>query len=83
MLRKEHGSLIGPLQRPEIDTELSQVLLHAVLLSHSSKGMPFAHLIDHPALFPFKVHITVQDLMRSHIFRGQRQGDQSDFIELA
>ena len=78
---EEHGSLIGPAQRISINDEVGQLLVHSVLLGHG-KGLPFSHLIDHPALFPFAVDLTVPDLMRNPIFRVQRQGDQSDFVEL-
>jgi hypothetical protein len=79
---EERGSLIGPVQRISISDEVGQLLVHSVLLGHG-KGLPFSHLIDHPALFPFAVHVTARDLMRNLIFRVHRQGDQSDFIELA
>jgi hypothetical protein len=78
----ENGSLIGPDQRININDEVGQLLVHSVLLGHG-KGLPFSHLIDHPALFPFSVHLTARDLMRNPMFRVQRQGDQSDFVELA
>ena len=79
---EEHGAIIGPAQRIRLGEDISQLLLHAVLLGHG-KGLPFSHLIDHPALFPFAVQVTAQDLMRNPVYRVQRQGDQSDFVELA
>jgi hypothetical protein len=79
---EESGSLTGPDQRIHINEEVGQLLVHSVLLGHG-KGLPFSHLIDHPSLFPFSVHLTLRDLMRNPIFRVQRQGDQSDFVELA
>ena len=78
---EENGSLIGPLQRLNINNEVGKLLVHAVLLSHG-KGLAFSHLIDHPALFPFALNLTVPELMRDPAFRVQRQGDQSDFVEL-
>ena len=78
---EENGSLIGPLQRLNINNEVGKLLFHAVLLSHG-KGLTFSHLIDHPALFPFALNLTVPELMRDPAFRVQRQGDQSDFVEL-
>lgn len=79
---EENGSLIGPVQRINMSDEVGNLLAHAVLLSHG-KGLPFSHLIDHPALFPFALHLTARDLTGNPVFRVQRQGDQSDFIELA
>ncbi len=83
LLRKgeEPGSLIGPPQRVCINDDVGQLLLHSVLLGHG-KGLPFSHLLDHPALFPFAVYATARDLTRNPIFRVQRQSDQSDFVEL-
>jgi hypothetical protein len=56
--------------------------LQAVLLGQG-KGLPLSHLIDHPALFPFVVQVAARELMCNPVFRVQRQGDQSDFVELA
>ena len=78
----EHGSLIGPAQRIHVDEEVGQLLVHSVLLGQGN-GLPFSQLVDHPALFPFVLPITSRSLMQNSIFRVQRQGDQSDFVELA
>ena len=78
---EENGSLIGPVQRLNISNEVGKLLVHAVLLSHG-KSLTFSHLIDHPALFPFALDLTMPDLMRDPTFQVQRQGDQSDFVEL-
>ena len=77
----ERGSLIGPMRRIAISNEVGKVLVHSVLLAQG-KGLPFSQLIDHPALFPFDVKLTVRDLMQAPAIRVQRQGDQSDFIDL-
>jgi len=77
----EYRSLIAADQRVSIDSDVGQLLVHSVLLGHG-RGLPFFHLIDHPALFPFALKISAQDLMRNPMFRVQRQGDQSDFVEL-
>jgi hypothetical protein len=79
---EEHDSLIGPPRRISIGNDVGQLLIHSILLS-GGKGLPFSQLIDHPALFPFGVHVTAQDLMKNPVLRVQRQGDQSDFVELA
>lgn len=79
---EEHGAIVGPAHRISLGDDIGQLLLHAVLLGHG-RGLPFSHLIDHPSLFPFAVQVTAQDLMRNPVFRVQRQGDQSDFVELA
>ena len=79
---EEHGAIIGPARRISLRDEIGQLLLQAVLLGQG-KGLSFSHLIDHPALFPFVVQVTARDLMRNPNFRVQRQGDQSDLVELA
>ena len=73
---------VGPARRISLRDEIGQLLLQAVLLGQG-KGLSFSHLIDHPALFPFVVQVTARDLMRNPNFRVQRQGDQSDLVELA
>ena len=78
----EHGSLIGPAQRIRLGEDVSQLLVHSVLLGQD-RGSQFGQLIDHPALFPFALHLAARTLIRNPIFRVQRQGDQSDFVELA
>jgi hypothetical protein len=47
------------------------------------KGMTFSQLIDHPALFPFALDLSARTLIQNPFFRVLRQGDQSDFVELA
>ena len=79
---EEPGSLIGPPQRVHINDGVGQLLLHSVVLGHG-RGLPYPQLVDHPALFPFQVDVPVRDLMGNSAFRVQRQGDQSDFVELA
>lgn len=83
MLRagSENGSLIPADQRVSINDDVGQLLVYSVLLAHG-RGLPFSHLIDHPSLFPFALKITEQDLMRNSMFRVQRQGDRSDFVEI-
>jgi hypothetical protein len=76
------GSLIAPSKRIDIGDNVAQILAHSVLLGNGS-GLPFSQLTDHPALFPFVVHVTPTELMRNPIFRVQRQGDRTDFVELA
>ncbi len=73
---QEHGSLIGPARRIRLGEDVR------VLLGQN-KGSQSSQLIDHPALFAFTPHLTERTLVQNPIFRVQRQGDQSDFVELA
>ena len=59
----------------------SELLLQAVLVSHG-QGMPLSHLIRHPALFPFDIQVNAAALRKSGCIQLQRQGDQTDFVEL-
>jgi hypothetical protein len=77
----ENGSLISRGQRICIGDEVGQLLVHSVLLGHGS-ALPFSHLLDHPALFPFNLKISARDLMENPMLRVQRQGDGTDIVEL-
>ena len=78
---REQGSLVGPIRRISLGDEVGQLVLQAVLLGYG-KGLSLSHLADHPALFPFAVQVTAQGLMGNPLFRVQRQGDRSDFVDL-
>jgi hypothetical protein len=75
------GSLLAPLRRIPVNDEVSELLLHAVLLGHGH-GLPLSQLTGHPALFPFDVHLNAATLRKSSSMLVQRQGDQADFVEL-
>lgn len=79
---EEHGSLAGSAQHIRVDTEVSQLLMHSILLALGD-GRLFYQLVNHPSMFPFSLDLTMRDLMRNPAFRVQRQGDQSDFVSLA
>jgi hypothetical protein len=78
----EHGSLVGNSSPIRVDTNVSQLLVRAVLLGQS-KGLTFSQILAHPALFPFKLDLSVRDLIANPSFNVQRQGDQSDLVEIA
>lgn len=78
----EKGSLVAAANAIEISDELAELLVHGVLLSQGC-GVPLSQLVSHPALFPFKMRLSVARLRNNRNFQVQRQGDQSDFVELA
>src|ERR1700680_2630623 len=80
-LGQDKGSLLAPLLRIPINDEVSELLLHAVLLGHGH-GLPLSQLTGHPALFPFDVRLNAARLRKSSSMLVQRQGDQADFVEL-
>jgi hypothetical protein len=76
------GSLIAAPHRIPASDEICELLFHAILLSHGS-GLPLAQLSSHPALFPFDTRVNLTTLRQSRFMRVVRQGDQTDFVELA
>lgn len=78
---QEKGSLIAPARRIAVTDEIAELLIHAVLLSQGH-GLPLSQLAAHPALFPFDLQFQPALLRKSNYMRVQRQGDQSDFVEL-
>lgn len=77
----EHGSLVGNSPPIRVDKNASRLLVHAVLLGQG-KGLAFSQILEHPALFPFKLDLSIRDLIAMPDFHVQRQGDQSDFVEI-
>ena len=78
----EHGSLVGNSPPIRIDKNVSQLLAHAILLGEG-KGLAFSQILAHPALFPFKLDLSIRELIANPAFHVHRQGDQSDFVEIA
>ena len=59
---------------------LESWLLSAALKAHPADELPFADLLQLPALFPFKFSVTVYDLRQSGGFEVQRQGLGLDMV---
>jgi hypothetical protein len=78
----EYGSLVGNSPTIRIDENISQLLVHAILLGQGG-GLAYSRILAHPALFPFKLDLSIRDLAASPAFHVHRQGDQSDFVEIA
>ncbi len=78
----EKGSyrLADPL--PVMDAEIAGVLVRAILLK-SGRGMRLDELRRHAALFPFSLELAGADARAWPHLRLSRQGDRSDFVELA
>ncbi len=75
------GTFVAPTKRTAVSDQISELLLQAVLVSHG-RGMPLPQLTGHPALFPFGVHLSATAMRKSGCILIQREGDQSDFIQL-
>jgi len=78
----EKGSLHIASKPIHASEEISELLVHGVLLSQGC-GMSLPQLVRHPALFPFKLQLNATRLRKHKNLRVQRQGDQSDFVDLA
>ncbi|MER9225798.1 hypothetical protein NKI39_09085 [Mesorhizobium sp. M0664] len=78
----EKGSLAGGRKPIQVSNEIAGLLVRGVLLSQGH-GISIAQLVSHPALFPFNIKLNVETLRNRHGLKIQRQGDQSDFVELA
>jgi hypothetical protein len=75
------GTFVAPTRRTAVPDQIGELLLQALLVSHG-QGMPLSQVIGHPALFPFDIHLSAAALRKSGCILIQRQGDQTDFIEL-
>jgi hypothetical protein len=75
------GTFLAPTRRTDVPDQIGGLLLQAILVSHG-EGMPLSQLTGHPALFPFDIHVSPVVLRSSGSMLIQRQGDQTDFVEL-
>jgi hypothetical protein len=75
------GTFVAPTRRTTVPDQIGELLLQAVLVSRG-RGMPLPQLTGHPALFPFGIHLSATAMRQSGCIQVQREGDQSDFIEL-
>jgi hypothetical protein len=79
--QRPKGTFLAPARRTDVSEPISELLLQAILVSHG-QGMPLSQLTAHPALFPFETDMSATVLRRSGNMLIQRQGDQTDFVEL-
>lgn len=61
---------------------LESWLLAVALTAHPAEEMPFSDLVRLPELFPFRLHLTSDDLRHSPRFEVHRQGLAWDMISL-
>jgi hypothetical protein len=78
----EKGSLVAARDPIHVPDEISELLVHGILLSQES-GMQLSQLLRHPANFPFELRLSTAGLRKHPIIRVQRHGDQSDFVALS
>jgi len=78
----EKGIFISPARRIGLSERPAELVVQAVLVSHGH-GMGLAQAISHSALFPFHVRLNASSARNSDQLRVLRQGDQTDFVDLA
>jgi len=78
----EKGSLVVARSPIQVSEEIAELLVHGVMLSQG-RGMLLSQLVSHPGIFPFKLQPNAATLKKHPYLRVQRQGDQSDLVELA
>jgi len=76
------GVFVPPARRIMLAEGLAELIVRAVLVSHG-RGMGLAQVTSHSALFPFDVQLNASSARKSDQLRVLRQGDQTDFLELA
>ena len=78
----EKGIFISPARRIGLSERPAELVVQAVLVSHGHR-MGLAQAISHSALFPFDVRLNASSARNSDQLRVLRQGDQTDFVDLA
>jgi hypothetical protein len=76
------GIFMQPARRIVLSESLAELVVQAVLISHGG-GMGLTQASSHSASFPFDVRLNASSARKSDQLRVLRQGDQTDFVELA
>lgn len=71
-----------PARRIVLSEGLAELVVQAILVS-CGRGMGLTQATSHSALFPFDVRLNASSARKSDQLRVHRQGDQTDFVELA
>jgi len=79
---EEKGAFVLPERRIVLSEITAELVVQAVLVSHGG-GMGLIQATSHSALFPFHVRLNAFNARKSDQLRVLRQGDQTDFVELA
>jgi len=65
-----------------VSKEIALLLCEALLLDNEHHSLPANQLLDHPALFPFTLSLTLADLREEPAFDVHRQGVDGAMVEL-
>lgn len=80
---EREGTYGCPRKRSSIGTAVSTILVEALLVDANGDGMPLERAVGHPALFPFDLVVTADQLRVATQFQIHRQGSTSDIVALA
>ncbi len=75
------GTYQAPPRRILIGSELALLIVEG-LLRFLKRSLPREEILSHPAIYPFKLRLTQQDLRKSALFSVSRQGMDVDYIGL-
>lgn len=70
-------------ERRQVQAEIAQLLLEAILLDAEQDMLPVEQVNKHPALFPFDIRVNAQELRQSDHVRVYRQGVDVEVVTLA
>lgn len=76
------GQYAPAATRIRIAHGMAEVLLLGLLIG-LGRGMLARQLLSHSALFPFDMRLNSTHLRKTHALRLYRQGDQTEFVEIA
>jgi hypothetical protein len=76
------GIFIPPARLITLSDGSAELVIQAILVNHGC-GMGLTQATSHSALFPFDVRMSSFSARNSNQFRVLRQGDQTDFVDLA
>jgi hypothetical protein len=81
MTDSETKGMYNAAPRITLSSQVGAVLIEALLL-HEQRALPVDALLRHPAMFPFKVIVRVNELRDSERFEVYRQGLDEDVVRL-
>lgn len=76
------GYFAGPPNRRRVGPEVGLMLLEAVLVDGEQSSFTLGQLLNHPALFPFELSVTADQIRAAPAFRLYREGLDSDVVEI-
>jgi hypothetical protein len=69
--------------RPDVGGDVAALLAEAVIIGCEQSALTLPQLVRHPAVFPFHLTLTANDLRKSKCFEVDRQGLDTDVVSLS